>query len=500
MRTLSASPIRRAIAVFCALLLPVSLGFAQAPLPEVQQAPLMTPQQLDNVVSPLALYPDPLLGQVLAASTYPLEIVEAQQWLERHKDLQGAQLMDAARQENWDPSVQALVAFPDAMRLLSSDVRWTTDLGNAFLAQQSDVMSAVQRMRTRAVSNGRLVSTPQQTVTTTTEGNQSAVVIQPADPQVIYVPVYNPSYVWGPPAWGYYPDLYYGYGYGYGFGPSIYISGFFPGWYGWGGWGWGYGWFGGGLYINTGFFTNYGYHGYYYGRGYAGGGYYGGGRGTWAHNSVHRQGVPYSNQTVANRFNSNRFNGSRTTGGSNNQNFAGNRTTGGSNNQNFAGNRTGGSATGQRGGVQSGTNSTGTGTTNNGWRRFDGNNRTVANNSTGSTRQTVPNSNANVGSASPGNRTAQSFRGNNATPNYHGSVSNNRSFGSAPQAFAAPRQSAPQSFGSARQGGGAASAPRFSGGGAPSGGGRVSGGGGGGGGRAASSSRGGGGGGGGHRR
>jgi len=436
----------------------------------------MSPQQLDNVVSPLALYPDPLLGQVLAASTYPLEIVEAQQWLQQHSNLQGSQLMDAARQENWDPSVQALVAFPDALRLLSSDVRWTTDLGNAFLAQQSDVMSAVQRMRSRAVSNGRLVSTPQQTVTTTTEGNQNAVVIQPADPQVIYVPVYNPSYVWGPPAWGYYPDLYYGYGYGFGFGPSIYIGGFFPGWYGWGGWGWGFnGWYGGGLYINAGFFNHYGYRGSYYGRGYAGG-YYGG-RGTWAHDSSHRLGVPYPNRTVASRFNSNRFNGNPTNGG-------GTRNT----NQTFAGNRTtvnGGSNTGQRGAGQ-------TGTTDGGWRRFNG---TSTNNTTGANRQTTP---------------TQGFRGNaSTTPNYRGSGSNNRSFGSTPQAFAAPRQnasvprqsfSAPPSLGSARQGSGgfapraATSAPRM-GGGAPSGG-RSSGGGG----HAGSSSRGGGGGGGGHHR
>ena len=112
--------------------------------------PLLSPDQLDNLVAPVALYPDPLLGQVLAASTYPLEIVEAQQWLQQNGNLQGAQLVDAAKQQNWDPSVQALVAFPDALQLLSNDVRWTTDLGNAFLAQQADVMSAVQTMRARA--------------------------------------------------------------------------------------------------------------------------------------------------------------------------------------------------------------------------------------------------------------------------------------------------------------------------------------------------------------
>ena len=121
---------------------------------------------MDNLVAPVALYPDPLLGQVLAASTYPLEIAEAQQWLQRNGNLQGTQRMDAARQQNWDPSVQALVAFPDVLALLGNDLRWTTDLGNAFLAQQNDVMAAVQAMRARAQSNGRLQTTPQQVVTT----------------------------------------------------------------------------------------------------------------------------------------------------------------------------------------------------------------------------------------------------------------------------------------------------------------------------------------------
>ena len=130
-----------------------------------QAPPLLSPDQLDNLVAPVALYPDPLLGQVLAASTYPLEITEAQQWLQRNRNLQGTQLVDAAKQQNWDPSVQALVAFPDALNLLSNDIRWTTDLGNAFLAQQADVMSAVQAMRdagSRSNGNRLYQSTPQQ--------------------------------------------------------------------------------------------------------------------------------------------------------------------------------------------------------------------------------------------------------------------------------------------------------------------------------------------------
>ncbi len=110
-------------------------------------APPLDPQQLQDLVAPIALYPDNLLSQILAASTYPIEIVEAQQWLQQNRNLKGQALMDAAKQQNWDPSVQALVAFPDVLTRLNQDIRWTTDLGNAFLAQQPDVMHAVQQLR-----------------------------------------------------------------------------------------------------------------------------------------------------------------------------------------------------------------------------------------------------------------------------------------------------------------------------------------------------------------
>ena len=255
---------------------------AQVPADQQQAAPrtALTAQQLDNLVAPLALYPDPLLSQVLVAATYPLEVVEANQWLQDNRSLTGTALMDAAKQQNWDASVQALVAFPDVLARLNQDVRWTTDLGNAFLGQQKDVMAAVQRLRARAQANGKLTSTPQETVSTQTQDGQSAITIQPADPQVIYVPTYDPTYVWGPPDFGYYPPLYYP-TYGFGFGFGIPIGGFYGGWGGWGGWGWGCNWFGGGLYLNGGFFGRYGYG---YGRGF-GGGYGGyGNRGGFAGN------------------------------------------------------------------------------------------------------------------------------------------------------------------------------------------------------------------------
>jgi hypothetical protein len=274
---------------------------AQTPAPQ-----LLPAEQLDNLVAPVALYPDPLLSQVLVACTYPLEVVEAQQWLQANSGLSGQALLDAAKEQNWDPSVQALVAFPDVLGRLNQDIRWTTDLGNAFLAQQPDVMAAVQRMRATAQTNGKLYSTPQQTVTTESEGGQAAIEIVPADPQVIYVPTYDPMYVWGAPAWGYYPPLYYP-AFGFGFGPGLDIGlcfgGGWGGWGfgyggGWGGWGWGPNWFGHSVFVNAGFFHHYGFRGDF-GRGFRGGFE---GRGAWTHDGFHRQGVPYPNRQLSQRF------------------------------------------------------------------------------------------------------------------------------------------------------------------------------------------------------
>ena len=121
-----------------------------------QQAAILPPDQLDSLVAPIALYPDPLLAQMLAASTYPLELVQLQQWLAKNKTLKDKALVDAVEKEPWDPSVQAMAVVPDALKRLTDDIQWTTDLGNAFLAQQSDVMEAVQRMRAKAEGKGNL--------------------------------------------------------------------------------------------------------------------------------------------------------------------------------------------------------------------------------------------------------------------------------------------------------------------------------------------------------
>ena len=298
----SRSFFRQPVAVCLALIVAGFYTVAGAQAPPVnspQPSPqLLSPQQLDDLVAPLALYPDPLLSQVLVASTYPLELVEAQQWLQRNSGLSGAGLMDAARQQNWDPSVQALVAFPNVLTELNQDVRWTTDLGNAFLSQQADVMSAVQRMRASARANGKLNSSAEQVVTTDAQDGQSAIEIEPANPEVIYVPTYDPAYIWGPPVWGYYPPLLYP-DFGFGFWPGFNVGLCFGGWGwggvgGWAGWGWEPNWFGNGIFVNYGFFHNYGFRG----------GYSAGlrGRGVWTHNPSHRLGVSYPTRQLSQRY------------------------------------------------------------------------------------------------------------------------------------------------------------------------------------------------------
>jgi len=303
----------------------------QQPLPPPQDAPAppaqaLPPQQLEDLVAPIALYPDNLLSEILAASTYPLEVVEAQQWLQQNQHLKGQKLMEAAQRQNWDPSVQALVAFPDVLARLNQDIRWTTDLGNAFLAQQQDVMAAVQRLRARAEANGKLKSGPQQTVTTATENGQTAIQILPPDPGTVYVPYYNPAWVWGPPVYGYYPPLLYpGIDVGFAFWPGIDLGFYFGG--GWGlyggfGWGWGPNWFGGGIFVNPYFFHRFGF------RDFHGG--FGGGN-VWAHDPGHRLGVAYPNRQLAQRFGGQNVRGAA-------QNFRGNAQASRSGNESSRGN------------------------------------------------------------------------------------------------------------------------------------------------------------------
>jgi len=163
-----------------------------------EEAPKLPADQLDSLVAPIALYSDSLLAQTLAASTYPLEVIQLQQWMDKNKNLKGQALADAVSKQPWDPSVQGLVAFPDVVTRLAENVQWTTDLGNAFLAQQSDVMDAVQRMRGKAQGTGNLKTSSQQTVQTkAVEGGKQVIEIQQASPDVAYVPSYDPTVVYG---------------------------------------------------------------------------------------------------------------------------------------------------------------------------------------------------------------------------------------------------------------------------------------------------------------
>src|SRR5207249_218724 len=214
---------------------------------DTEQAPKLPNDQLNSLVAPIALYSDPLLAQTLAASTYPLEVIQLQQWMAKNPDLKDKALADAVSKQPWDPSIQGLVAYPDVVTRMADNIQWTTDLGNAFLAQQSDVMDAVQRMRAKAQGTGNLKTSGQQKVETKTVESKSVIVIEQADPQVVYVPSYDPVVVYGPPAYPYYPYYYPGYvpGMGLAFGAGLALGAAWGG-----GWGWGCGWGHGDVNVN----------------------------------------------------------------------------------------------------------------------------------------------------------------------------------------------------------------------------------------------------------
>ena len=188
-------------------LLPLAFGTALAE--DEQQQPLLSAAQLDQLVAPIALYPDPLLAQVLMASTYPLEVVQADRFAKAKKGLKGDKLTQALDKQDWDASVKQLVSTPMVLAMMSDQLDWTEKLGDAVLAQQADLMDAIQRLRSQAQSNGKLKTTKQQKVTVNQEANKQVIEIEPASPEVVYVPYYNPSVVYG--SWLYpdYPPYYY---------------------------------------------------------------------------------------------------------------------------------------------------------------------------------------------------------------------------------------------------------------------------------------------------
>src|SRR3954467_4291641 len=210
----------------------------EAPTPD---APKIPNDQLDSLVAPVALYPDPLLAQTLAASTYPLEVIQLKQWMDNNKNLKGTALTDAVAKQPWDPSIQSMAAVPDVVTRLASNIQWTTDVGNAFLSQQQDVLDAVQRMRAKAQTKGTLKTSQEQKVQTKTADNKEVIVIEQSNPQTVYVPSYDPAIAYGPPAYPYYPYSYPGYypGMGLAFGTGIILgAGIANNWWGncnWGG-------------------------------------------------------------------------------------------------------------------------------------------------------------------------------------------------------------------------------------------------------------------------
>jgi hypothetical protein len=255
-----------------------------------QSQELLNSGQLDALVAPIALYPDPLIAEILMASTYPIEVVEAARWVAAHNGLSGPQLQIEVSEQSWDESVKSLTATPSVLQMMSDKLDWTQKLGDAVLAQQPDVMDAIQRLRQRAQANNKLASNKQQTVTTQEEGGEQVIDIVPAEPDLLYVPYYDPSVVYG--AW---PDADYP---PYYFGAPDYIGGdllaaglAFGGGYALGSWvGGGYRWGGGfdwkrhdinvnrPLNINNANVRN------------------------WTHDPVHRQGVRYNNPVVAQKF------------------------------------------------------------------------------------------------------------------------------------------------------------------------------------------------------
>ncbi len=164
--------------------------------------------ELEAMLAPIALYPDALLSQMLMASTYPLEIVEAARWRKANASLKDKALQDALVKQSWDESVKSLTAFPEVLDRMNQDLAWTQKLGDAFLGQQKEMLDTVQILRTKAKDSGHLESNPQQTVKVETQESKQVIVIEPADPQVVYVPTYQPTIVYG--GWGYpaYPPYY----------------------------------------------------------------------------------------------------------------------------------------------------------------------------------------------------------------------------------------------------------------------------------------------------
>ncbi len=199
----------RFLALALVILAPIGANAqTAAPPASASSTQLLKPAELDQLVAPIALYPDPLLAQVLMASAYPLDIVQAERWLEANKNLKGDQLKAAVDKQDWDDSIKSLVATPDVLRTMSSKLDWTQKLGDAVVAQQADVMDAIQRLRSKAQANNKLQSTKEQKITVTKEQNRQVIAIEPTDPNTVYVTYYDPGVVYGDWPYPDYPPEY----------------------------------------------------------------------------------------------------------------------------------------------------------------------------------------------------------------------------------------------------------------------------------------------------
>ncbi len=290
------------MALFLCMSLAVPPGLiAQGEKPEAasDEEPALRPEEIDALMAPIALYPDDLLAQVLAASTYPLEIVQAARFMEQNKQLKDEKLMAAAKDKDWDPSVKGLLQFPEVLAMMNEKIDWTEKLGDAFLSQQKDVMASAQRLRQKAQESGNLKTTKEQKVVVQQE--TKTIIIEPANPEVVYVPTYNPTVVYG--AWPYpaYPPYYYyppGYVAGaalFSFGVGVAVG---AAWGAWGGWG--CGWGHNEVNINTNRQNNFTQNNYTNAQKYQ--------KNqnvknqNWQHNPEHRKGVEYRDKGTAQKY------------------------------------------------------------------------------------------------------------------------------------------------------------------------------------------------------
>ena len=296
---------------------------AQQP-PAAQQSPQaqqLGQGQLQKLLAPIALYPDDLVAQILTASTYPLEVVQAARWVNEHSNVQGQALQDAMQQQPWDASVKGLTAVPQVLAMMNDKLDWTQQVGEAFLAQASDVSNAIQQLRAKAAANGNLKTSKQLKVSSVAASGPPPappppdvdpamlpppppaeyIMIEPYDPDLYYVPIYDPMVVYGPWPWGDYEPFYW-YPPGYVLGAAIigFGVGFFVGsalWchYNWGGGGGGGGWGGGGVVINVARYNQFNHTNLAATRG---------GYSNWQFNKEHRSTVGFRNTALSKQYGS----------------------------------------------------------------------------------------------------------------------------------------------------------------------------------------------------